>query len=505
MSAALAGSLHPVNPQELLVSMQRLRADVCEEGMEIFDRWHGRINRRAFLPGALNLAYYLAFRQRELRPLQTALRPYGLSSLGRSESNVMASIDAVIATLHVLAHQEQQAPPRPRINTFFRGERMLTRHTAQLFGQRPTYEPRQTHVMVTFPSEAATDAGLVRELVRRGMDIARINCAHDNPDAWQAMIHHVRTAQADLGRDVRIHMDLGGPKARTAAIQMPKKTALKAGDLVLLTKGTPTPLEGFPVQVQCALPEVFGQIRVGHRISFDDGEMATEVEALKDGAAVLRVRRVPEGGFKLKTEKGLNFPDTDLRLNPLTEDDLEALDFVAEHADTVGYSFVQEAGDIERLQSELRTRSEQPDKIGIIIKIETLRALRNLPELIITAGGKQPVGVMIARGDLAVEIGFERMTEIQEQLLWLCEAAYVPVIWATQVLEKFVKKGTPSRSEMTDAAMAVRAECVMLNKGPYVAEAVTILNDVLSRMSGHQRKKTSTLRALKAWASLIDR
>jgi pyruvate kinase len=300
-------------------------------------------------------------------------------------------------------------------------------------------------------------------------------------------------------------MDLSGPKARTAAIQMPKKTVLKVGDVILLTKDRPTPLDDYPVQVQCALPEVFGQIRVGHRISFDDGEMATEIEALKDGAAVLRVRRVPEGGFKLKEEKGLNFPDTDLRLDPLTEDDLEALDFVAVHADTIGYSFVQEPGDIERLQTELRARTDQADRLGIIIKIETLRALRNLPELIVAAGGRQPVGVMIARGDLAVEIGFERMTEIQEQILWLCEAAYVPVIWATQVLEKFVKKGTPSRSEMTDAAMAVRAECVMLNKGPYVAEAVTILNDVLSRMSAHQRKKVSTLRALKAWASLIER
>jgi pyruvate kinase len=497
--------LRPISPQDLLASMQRLRADVCSDGTEIFERWQKRIARRAFLPGALNLAHYLAFRQHDLRPLQMMLRPYGLSSLGRSESNVMASIDAVIATLSVLAQPGTAAPPRPRPSAFFRGERMLSHNTAQLFGQRPSYEQRQTHIMVTFPSEAATDPGLVRELVRRGMDIARINCAHDNPDAWRAMIHNVRQAQADLGREVRIHMDLSGPKARTAAIQMPKKTVLKVGDVILLTKDRPTPLDDYPVQVQCALPEVFGQIRVGHRISFDDGEMATEIEALKDGAAVLRVRRVPEGGFKLKEEKGLNFPDTDLRLDPLTEDDLEALDFVAVHADTIGYSFVQEPGDIERLQTELRARTDQADRLGIIIKIETLRALRNLPELIVAAGGRQPVGVMIARGDLAVEIGFERMTEIQEQILWLCEAAYVPVIWATQVLEKFVKKGTPSRSEMTDAAMAVRAECVMLNKGPYVAEAVTILNDVLSRMSAHQRKKVSTLRALKAWASLIER
>jgi pyruvate kinase len=106
---------------------------------------------------------------------------------------------------------------------------------------------------------------------------------------------------------------------------------------------------------------------------------------------------------------------------------------------------------------------------------------------------------MIARGDLAVEIGYQRLAEMQEQILWLCEAAHVPVIWATQVLENLVKKGRPSRAEMTDAAMAERAECVMLNKGPYIREAVHILDDVLQRMAAHQSKKTPQLRALKSW------
>ena len=95
------------------------------------------------------------------------------------------------------------------------------------------------------------------------------------------------------------------------------------------------------------------------------------------------------------------------------------------------------------------------------------------------------------------------MAEIQEEILWLCEAAHVPVIWATEVLERFVDKGTPSRSEMTDAAMSARAECVMLNKGEYVREAVTILDNVLKRMQEHQTKKTPTLRALNAWAETI--
>jgi pyruvate kinase len=106
---------------------------------------------------------------------------------------------------------------------------------------------------------------------------------------------------------------------------------------------------------------------------------------------------------------------------------------------------------------------------------------------------------MIARGDLAVELGFVRVAEMQEEMLWLCEAADIPVIWATQVLEDLVKDGLPSRGEMTDAAMAVRAECVLLNKGPHVAAAVAVLDRLMRRMGEHQVKKTPTLRALRSW------
>ena len=107
------------------------------------------------------------------------------------------------------------------------------------------------------------------------------------------------------------------------------------------------------------------------------------------------------------------------------------------------------------------------------------------------------VGVMIARGDLAVETGYERMAELQEETLWLCEAAHLPVIWATQVLEQLAKTGLPSRAEITDAAMGERAECVMLNKGPYLVEAVRTLDDILRRMEAHQSKKTPRLRSLR--------
>lgn len=178
----------------------------------------------------------------------------------------------------------------------------------------------------------------------------------------------------------------------------------------------------------------------------------------------------------------------------LNDDDLNALDCAVEIADIIGLSFVQSAEDIDKLSAELRARGK-PD-MGIVAKIETPAGVRNLPEIIIHGAGRHPFGVMIARGDLAVEIGYDRLAEIQEEILWLCEAAHVPVIWATQVLESMVKQDIPSRAEITDAAMAERAECVMLNKGPYIFNALDILDSVVSRMQHHQLKKTAQFRAL---------
>jgi pyruvate kinase len=353
--------------------------------------------------------------------------------------------------------------------------------------------------MVTLPTEAAIRYKLVRDLVLNGMGCARINCAHDSVDEWEAMIAYVRRAEQEVGRSCKIHMDLGGPKARTEDVVTPHKARLNIGDRLLLTRDTPTASDEFPFQARCGLPEVFDQIEVGAKVWLDEGKLGAKVEAIRPKGVVLRVFQARDRGEKLKVGKGLNFPDTDLKLNPLTDDDLHDLDFVANYADIVGYSFVQRPSDIDRLQQELESRLHAGRQIAIIAKIETRRAVKNLPELIVHAAGKQPFGVMIARGDLAVEIGYQRLAEIQEEILWLCEAAHVPVIWATQVLENLVKHGNPSRAEMTDAAMAERAECVQLNKGPYIVEAVTILDDVLTRMQAHQSKKTPRLRALRSW------
>lgn len=249
-----------------------------------------------------------------------------------------------------------------------------------------------------------------------------------------------------------------------------------------------------PARVSCTLPEVFPQLRVGEVVKFDDGKIEGVIRSVSNDEIRIEVTLAAEKGSKLRADKGINFPDSDLHSYGLTPKDLDDLDFVARHADLVGLSFAENVGTLSLLQHELEER--HVEHIGIILKIETQRGFRQLPSLLLTAMRSYPVGVMIARGDLAVECGWERTAEVQEEILWLCEAAHVPVIWATQVLEGLTKKGVPSRAEITDAAMAERAECVMLNKGPFIVKAIRTLDDVLQRMEGHQAKKTSLLRSL---------
>jgi pyruvate kinase len=316
------------------------------------------------------------------------------------------------------------------------------------------------------------------------------------------MIGHIRRAEAETGSKAKVLMDLAGPKPRTGEVATPENaTRLFEGDIILLARDRVASQEGFPFQTTCTLPQALTHLEAGQEVWIDDGKLGTVVEGLVPEGYLLRVTQARPKGEKLQAGKGLNFPDTLVELSPLTERDLHDLDFVAAHTDLVGYSFVQRADDIELLQRELYARvGERAFRLGIVAKVETKRAVRNLPELMVHAAAKQPFGVMIARGDLAVEIGYERLAEIQEEMLWLCEAARVPVIWATQVLENLVRKGTPTRAEMTDAAMSERAECVMLNKGPFILEGVRVLVDVLVRMQDHQTKKTPQLRALRIWS-----
>lgn len=299
----------------------------------------------------------------------------------------------------------------------------------------------------------------------------------------------------------------GRARHRTARVgplaQQPRSIRLRTGDrLVLTASGEPGSPEVRgesgevirPARIGVTLPELFDCVHVGEPVWFDDGAIGGEIVEVRPGEAEVAIVRARAAGEKLGAEKGINVPDTDLRISPLTQDDRVALEFAVRHADLAGLSFLRSESDVRQLRRHLEDLGGR--ETGILLKIETRQAFESLPQMLLEAMRYGPVGVMIARGDLAVECGYQRLAEVQEEILWICEAAHVPAIWATQVLESLAKTGTPSRSEITDAAMGERAECVMLNKGPYIVETVQALDDILRRMEAHQSKKTAMLRKL---------
>jgi pyruvate kinase len=561
---------------------------------------------------AANLIHYLALRHHDVRDLQARLAATGLSSLGRSEAHVLATVEEVLSVLARLnAHDP---PPRAAGIALTEGHEFLAANARALLGSPGG--TRGTRIMVTVPTQAACDSELVARMTAQGMDIARVNCAHDDPATWDRMIEHVRSTRRQNGHRPRVAMDLAGPKLRTGALLAgprvvrisPRRDRLgvvvapalvwlstngrpalapppgvtvvpvddavwlqrrrpgdrlefvdsrnatrhwlvvetgadgcmvtatqtayvrsglalvcaggddrdavavgelpeieqvhrvDSGDHVTLTRtlepAAPT-AAGSPHRIGCTLPEVFDQAKPGERVWIDDGKIGGVIVCVSPDEIDLRLTDVRPGGVNLKAGKGINFPDTDLRLDALTPKDLEDLDFAACHADMVNLSFVRHPADVEQLVDELERRGAHD--VGIVLKIENVAAFEHLPELLLTAMRRRKVGVMIARGDLAVEVGFERLAEVQEEILWACEAAHVPVIWATQVLDSLARTGQPSRAEITDAAMSERAECVMLNKGPHITDAIHTLDSILTRMQHHQHKKRSLLRRLQSW------
>jgi pyruvate kinase len=502
-------------PQGLLEAMQQLRSDVLANTEEIFGAWQPAITRPGFSTSARNLACYLALRRHELPSLQLALMRWGLSSLGRCESHVLATLDAVIATLGAMCGRDPGTlPPYPDDEAVFNGTQVIAREAEALFGGIKAL--RRTRILVTLPTEASDDLPWMQALVHVGVDCVRVNCAHDTSEVWSGMLRTLRVAEREFGSREPIHvlMDLGGPKVRTVRPKKDDKDVYQVGDKLLLTAASNLEQAshhnhgkhkgGLPV-VGCTLPQALDRLSAGERVYIDDGLIGSRaLERVADGV-VLQITHAPSLGHRIHSDKGLNFPDTDFEVASLTEKDRSDLAFVAQHADMIGYSFVQTEADIAALLEEIAERVPSNRKPpALVLKIETKLAVRNLPELIVHAAGKVPTAVMIARGDLAIELGFQRVAEMQEEILWLCEAAHVPVIWATQVLERLAKEGLPTRAELTDAAMANRAECVMLNKGPHILDAIRMLDDVLARMEGHQHKKTPQLRVLHSWQSAFS-
>jgi pyruvate kinase len=299
-----------------------------------------------------------------------------------------------------------------------------------------------------------------------------------------------------------LHAGDGGESTEVGNLpEAEQSLVLHFGDLLQLTRDcSPAPVDGSGAtpRIGCTLHEAFDHAHVGDAVHFDDGKIGGRVVSVDRDVLTVRIDHPEQGQARLKAGKGINMPDTDLPISALTDRDVADLSAVVELADLVQMSFVRTPSDVERLIDELGRLGG--DNLGIVLKIETRQGFEHLPQLLLTAMRRPRVGVMIARGDLAVECGYERMAELQEEILWLCEAAHLPVIWATQVLEQLAKTGLPSRAEISDAAMSERAECVMLNKGPYLNNAVTVLDNVMRRMGGHHYKKNALFRPLRSWS-----
>ena len=621
---SLSSQQHPPTDsvQDLIEQLELLRKDLENQAEQ------GREAILALPPvhkvSAENLLHYLAFRSHDLRPLQDALAPLGLSSLGRAEAHVMATLDAVLNNLYTISgkHPEHGEMASPQ-EAFGAGARRLETNTVRLFGESP--EGRRTHIMVTMPAEAATDYLLIHRLLTSGMNCMRINGSHDNPETWAGMIRHLRDAERATGKSCRVLVDLGGPKLRTGPMELlpavvkirPVRNAhghvlrhariwltsdsktcsessaadacivvdqdwlarCRAGDLLLLRdardssrnwrirevnsdgcwaecnktsyveNGTvlrrrghkdQTTIRSLPRQqnvihvrnddvllivnsdepgqpalrddngdllspgkVSLPIPEVYRDTHRGETVCFDDGRISGMIEKKSPGRLQVRITHTRKPLEKLASGKGVNFPDTQLSLPALGDKDLAALEFAARHADMIGLSFANRPEDVRDLHEHLLAMG--CDDVAVVLKIETRWGFARLPSLILEAMKFPACGVMIARGDLAVECGFNRLAEVQQEMLWICEAAHVPVIWATQVLEGLTRRGHASRAEITDAANSQAAECVMLNKGPHVVEAVQTLDDILRRMQDHQSKKQSMLRKLRIASRFTSR
>ncbi len=572
-----------------------------------------------------NLLSYLALREKDLSGLQISLSSLGLSSLGRLEDDVLLSIEQVLEHLGYSPMQTTLQKP-----SFTLANSILEERSKRLLG-RPR-EGRKTRIMVTLDSPYIFQPELLEQLLISGMDIARINCAHDSEREWLMLINAIRAAEERLdqrgkkvGRTCRILMDLAGPKIRTGSLALearplklsvpkdfagktvrmleglldceasitealsltgmmpgftvslkdkpslsnltvgerlrfedargrprifvilqkltqskvriglartaylnegielqsesggkfvigeikpqPVDLSVKLGDKIRLYRdpsrlGTPA-IGDQPAGISCSLPEALTFVKTGERVYIDDGKIGGIVRDVNDEFLELEILSPSEGSISIKSEKGLNFPDSAINLPALTGEDEKNLDFVTTHATAVGLSFVHRLSDLESLHNVLVRLGH--DDFGIIAKIETRESVHRLGEILLGGLNLPNFGVLIARGDLAVEVGFENLAFVQEDILCMCEAAHVPVVIATQVLETLAKSGLPTRAEITDAAMGIRAECVMLNKGPHILDALRTLANLLSIEEKHQLKKRQIFKEFTEQFGIFDR
>jgi pyruvate kinase len=403
---------------------------------------------------AKNLLRYLILRSKDLRVFHGPLSDLGVSSLRSAEGYVFSNLYNVVRNLNLIQNTPFIINSNVELIGYTRSKELIREHANKLFNE--TRKEHFTEIMVTLPDEAAFDKNQIYNMVQSGMEIARINLSHGNIETWEKMVANIRMVEKETGSKLKIYMDLSGPKLRTSEINLHSKKGkikdsihVQIGEQVILSKESRLDERSASLSkkkekvVEVQLKEVIDDAQIGDIVLFDDGMIKSVV--IDKNKNILKLEITECYKPKIGSHKGINFPHTRLNLPALTEKDINDLPFVCQNADIIGYSFVRSANDVQKLYQELE--KNKAEHIGVVFKIENQEAFEKLPEILLRGMERNKIGVMIARGDLAVEIGFERIAEVQNQILWICEAAHVPVIWATQVLENLAKTGIPTRAE----------------------------------------------------------
>ncbi|MFT6337538.1 MAG: pyruvate kinase [Saprospiraceae bacterium] len=466
---------------------------------------------------AINLVRYITLRNQDLRNVHDHLSDLGISSLRSCEGYVMQNVVSVLRLVKLLNGEIWANEVKVETIGYKASKKLIAKHTKQLFNLKR--KNRTTKIMVTIPLEAAFDNDLVRELLAQGMEIARINLKEGSRQEWELIINKIQNQAKDLKCKCLIYMDIIGPEFKTGNIEITASgknrkrfIRLRKGEHIIITadetlaKDNKKDNKGIQLEtpiISVSRPSIIQDAKVGDRIFFDNDKI--ECRVLKKGKDDLELIVISHStkGLKLKSNKAIYLPDTEVTEKPITKSDIANFPFIMQHADIVGFSYLKSAADVEILYKEMD--SYDRNDLGVILKIRSKESFENLPMILLEAMKKPRIGIMIDREDLSVEVGAERIAEIQDQIMWICEAAHVPVIWASQVLEKMVQTGKATKAEITDAAKSARAECVMLNKGPFVTETVATLSNILQKMEGHTSKKKSVMRALKVSQKNMDR
>lgn len=333
----------------------------------------------------------------------------------------------------------------------------------------------KTKIVATI-GPACSSPTVLTEMIKNGMNVARMNFSHGTHSDHEKVIASLRTIDSELNTHTAILADLSGPKMRIGELSQPEVELVEGAELRL----TSTPIVGDQHRVSVTYPELTRDVKVGETILLDDGKLRVIVVSI-DGEDV--ITHVTQGGT-LRPRKGVNLPESNLSLPSITDKDKEDLKFALKHnASWVALSFVRKASDIEELRDLIEAHGS---KALIIAKIEKPEAVENIDAIIATSGG-----IMVARGDLGVEIPLQNVPLVQKEIVRKCQKAGRPVIIATQMMESMIDNMSPSRAEVNDVANAVMdgADAVMLSGetsvGKYPVEVIKTMSKIITRVEDY--------------------